>query len=403
MKVYNLFLKLYIVLTLLLFAFVNIESSTIFEGYRVFFLSAKVIKIHFYLSLFMLGLCLMIKIINKVNIKFDIISTALVFKVVFDLIPLGLFSIDIGSYTEYWIISISCFIVYFLIINSKISYSDLKFYKIIIILFAIIISAQIFETSYSILSENRNFYLYKNALNIPYGGSNIISSILCPVIAFVFFGVKNKILKFSLILLFFIAICFTFSRGGMLLSSSSLLLFLFISGRKKISFKKIVITVFSVAFVVLFLVYIVPIFDFSYTAMSSSRLDIIKNALENYKVEYFVFGAGMKPVLGGNDAGLHNFIIDLFIRCGIIGVLLYLIIFYCFFKAKKDIKSNLVLSFYFPVLIIFVNSIFEVCYFSYKCDVLLWMFIGFFMLICKVLKEEKGHELYSYNNYSYKK
>lgn len=403
MKVYNLLLKLYLVLTLLLFAFVNIESSTMFEEYRVFFLSGKVIKIHFFLSLIMVSLCLIIKIINRLNIKFDIISTALVFKVVFDLIPISLFSIDIGSYTEYWIISISCFIVYFLIINSKFSHFDMKFYKIIIIIFAIIISAQVFVTSYLVLSENRIFYLYKMAMNIPYGGSNIIAAILCPLIAFVFFGVKNKIFKFSLILLFFIAICLTFSRGGMLLSSCSLLFILFFSSRKKITIKNFLITVFSIAFIIIFCIYIVPKFDFSYTAMSSSRLDILKNSFENYRVEYFFFGTGMKPVLGGNDAGLHNFVLDIFFRCGVIGSLLYLIIFYNFFKAKKTNKSNLALCFYFPVIIILINSIFEVCYFSYKCDVLSWMFIGFFMLVCNALKEEKGDEIYSYNNNSYKK
>lgn len=374
----------YFVITLLLFAFVNFNGATAFKDMVVPYLEGHVIVIHFCFATLIFIISLILNINRKIRI--DKILICLIIKCVLDAIPY--INNAQSDYFWYYAVTISSTITYFIFININLTSNLQTFLKKMIIIFGSVICLQVIYTFFNI--EYNYFDLnYKSAMVIPYGGTNIIASILIPILSLCFFVNTKKRFKLILLTLFIIGIVLTKSRGGIFLTFVLMLLLLYISLDKK---KNKVIKRFLLVFLFILIIFIllndigtIKLFsgyvtnnNITLNSLSTNRIEgwieIVKEAYNNN----LLFGVGMKS-LSGVGSGSHNILLDLLYKCGIVGTVNYLFAFFYIQKKGRQIFKKRNCIYYVMVMVIYANSLFEVCYFSYECDVMLWMFIGLMM------------------------
>lgn len=388
-------LNIYMVITFCMFLFINI-NSTVFKDYLCFFIPGKVIKIHFFFScVFFL---LFVFFAQKVH--FDRISICLLLKCFFDLLPLiYMKETSISEYLEYWAITIISFISYFMFANGEIDEKEENFYKKIFLSFGLLLVVQIlitfFKTPVSYIDSQ-----YKLYMNIPYAGSNVIAAILVPMIILTYCEVKSDLRKIILLTLFFVGVFLTKSRGGIILSVATIIfLILFINVRNKPVKRIFCLTI--CCFILLTLIisqknFLTDLFGFNnneeivWDKIFSGRLSELASLFNDYKIEYFIFGTGMKTVIGENVVGAHNIMIDIFIKCGLVGTFLYGFVFIEFLRNGHKLNKFKTNAFYLMAICIYFNSLYEVCYFSYKCDAILWIIIGIVISMNKKRKYEQS-------------
>lgn len=380
------YLIIYHLITLFLFAFVNYNGATDFEDMVVPFIEGHVIVIHFCIMVLSSIFFILLNINNK--IKVDIILKCLLIKCVLDALPF-FYDSTASDYFWYYAITLSSAVTYFLYINVTITNKQQIFLKKSIIFFGIIICLQViytfFNMEYSYLDLR-----YKSAMVIPYGGTNIIASILIPILTLIFFVRIKTIFKITLIILFSVSIVLTKSRGGIILTFMLVVFFIYKSmdRHKDRYIKRMLLLILFILIIILLLNdadiltllggYTTGQNNITLNSLSSNRIDgwieILKETFNNN----LFFGVGMKS-LSGIGSGAHNIILDLVYKCGLVGAINYLIAFINLEKKGRYILKKCNCIYYVMIMIIYVNSLFEVCYFSYACDVMLWMFIGMMM------------------------
>lgn len=381
----NILVIAYFLITLFLFAFVNFNGATAFENMLVPYIDGHVIVIHYFISVLILLAFIFLSL--RCKIKIDVIIVCLLIKCLLDAVPF--FNNPPIEYFWFYAITLSSAITYFLFININMTKKIKSFFKTTLIFFGVIICLQVIYTYFSM---EYNFFdiKYKSAMVIPYGGTNIIASILIPILAMIFYSSMKKYHKGLFALLFFVAIFLTKSRGGIILTFLLLLLLLYISlGHKKNKIiKRFLLLLMFVLFAFALLQnsnvetllsgYTINKDNITMNSLSSNRIEgwieILKEVLNNN----LFFGVGMKS-LSGVGSGAHNIIIDIIYKCGVLGTLNYFTMFFILEKRGRYLFKKRHCIYYMMVMIIYTNALFEVCYFSYACDVMLWIFIGLMM------------------------
>ena len=367
---------IYLFITLVMFAFINTSDATSFAEPIVFYINRPIILIHLLFSLIVLAIFL----ISFGNTpKIDFISIMLLLKMIIDLIS---FLINNNTSFEYFFTWYACsiisFISYFLV--SQFVY-DNGIISCIVICFSVIIALQVI---YTFIFSDCSFtdINYKHYMVIPYGGTNIISSILVPTFYFGF-KIKNKILNMIYKILLLIAIVLTKSRGGIILITISLFAYyIFENDKKDLITKIIVIGIFTIILINIFNIPSIKDFFKGYSDDYSSANELSSGRLKLFQIYMNDFFE--KPIIGHSLGvsprlvkvyGAHNLFIDLLFKCGILGfityfmILIYIIINIKFFKKTSKVEL-------WVVFVFFINTMFEVCYFSYECDAMFWLFIG---------------------------
>lgn len=387
----SLVVHVYIILTLFLCSFVGSNGSTGFFDMSVPFIEGKVVVIHTLFSAALLFLFLVISAYNKQRIRIDIISGCFLLKCILDILPVLSSNTNLDNYFGFYASTVVSFVSYFMTSNEMNSFRSAWFLKKALALFALVISTQVIYTA---IISGISYYdiFYKSYMVIPYGGSNIISAILVPILCMIYF--EQKIYKNYIVLLFIltIAVIATKSRGGILL----LLLFivyLFLSEvRNKHNYT--CRGIFIGIMILMLLIAIIPTLDFqklivgysvqrtgssfSLNSISSGRIEGWSNMFSGLDKSIFLTGIGMQSKVG-NLSGAHNIIIDLLIKSGLIGTINYLVLFITLFKKGHFMFRKYKSSLYVMIVIIYINSMFEVNYFTYMPDAILWMVAGMMM------------------------
>lgn len=388
-KVITITTIIYVLVSLFLFVFVNINGSTEFADYVVPHINGKPVIIHFAISI-VYFLFLLVLFLLRGRIKFDVISCCLLIKIFLDFLTMFFTNQSIIENIAWLAISVSAFISYFGIINSSISIKHIKFVSFTIIVFGTFVCWQVIYT-FLHCSVSYSDPLYKIHMNIPYGGTNIISSFLIPIIVLCFFFIKKRIIKWLLIAMFLGCIVLTKSRGGIILGFFTLIFLLFVYGgfNKKIRQLLIIISFVAVVLLVFNSATIKSFFEgnaqvtsskISLDSLSSGRIANWKQMFSEFEIKYVLFGMGMKPVLV-DTTGAHNLLIDMIIRLGIIGSLIYGIALLTPFLIKRTNNKKRNNYFLIMLAVIIINSMFEVCYFYYALDTVFWIYAGFAVLI----------------------
>lgn len=374
---------IYIIISFFIFLFVNVSESV---GIEILVPHFESLAIYWHISLLTI-IFLMILIVKKGYIYIDLVGKLLLLKCGTDLISY-LINIDTISdgYFGYYACSVTAFFSY--VIMTQTPCYVKKYYKYFLG-FGVLLAIQTMHTCY-LMGIAYSDVWYKTYMNIPYGATNIIASGIVPLIVLPFFMNIKKGLKVVLVVVLVSGVVLTKSRGGMLLTLcaiayAALFTDLFRKNRriKKLLFIAIVVIVlmlilFNNSFEMFFIGYFDSGFDLN--SLSSGRVNIFINDLIQFTKQP-IFGHGL-GYGGTNISGSHNLLIDLLYKCGIVGFVLY-----CSALIYIQKRKNTSFFSYF-IFIMFLNSLFEVCYFSYKCDTIFWCAAGLAMSQSSIVGED---------------
>lgn len=374
--------KFFIIISMAMFLFVNTGGAT---GIEILIPHIEGLVIYWHVVFFILVFAILL-IKNNAKIRIDNVSKCLLLKCGIDLISyiLNMNTVAEG-YFGYFACSITAFLSY--IVFSQMDCDPKEYYKIFLI-WGVMISLQVFWT-FSLSGLNYLDLYYKGSMNIPYGASNVIASALTPLIVLPFFMNMKKIptIFFSVIIIG--GVIMTKSRGGMMLSVVAIIVAVLFTGliKEHKALKRILVVILVI--VILMIIVDNPdvetlLMGYSSSgsgldALTSGRLGIfLSDFLAFFDKPLFGHGLGLG---GTNVSGTHNILIDLLYKCGIFGFVAYVAALIGIWRKKRDSY------FTFFVLIMFINSMFEVCYFSYKCDTIFWCAAGL-MVSEKANREE---------------
>ena len=378
----NKLIELYFILTLFIFAFVSLPNTVGSAAeISIFYITGKKIIIHFALSIFIL---ITLIFISSKNLKFDLIAILLLSRIGFNLIPVLYVNEAFNIWGNYLTVIIS-FISYFIANNYSGSIKKISKY---FIYFGLAISSQVLLTAsriqYSLLDIRYKYYM-----RIPLAASNVIACYIAPVFFLINKSKYQKILKFLFFTFAGIALIYTKSRGAIF--SLLIVSVLYLGTNFKYTKKNIVRL-----FIVIVLVTVVSFINLEVSSvsqyfggysgisyggnsfinsLSSGRISIYLEELER-GTHRPIFGNGMWYIDG--TSGSHNFLIDLFVQSGFVGLFIYIFVLaYLIYTIK--IKKRKRISLYgldFAVIVFLINGLVEVSFFNYITDTIFWFFAG---------------------------
>lgn len=373
----------YTFLSTIMFAFVNTLDATLLHVIFIPYISGLVIYWHVFLTIGCLGLYFLFTGLYNKKIKIDTVAILLLLKCCTDLISYVInLEAQTDGYFGYFACSVTAFTAYFICLQMRGNYNVILY---IFVLFSVIVSTQTIVTS--IIAKVPYLELsYKSIMNIPWGASNIIASLLVPCFFLTFFlSSKWKYIYAAIVI---IAVILTKSRGGILLFICTLVLYLiYLNHKSKNATSKNTVLLMLVAVVAIVLLSnerVIMFFE-GYT-LGNANTDFTSGRLKIFKEDFLdslnkpLFGHGL-GVNNSNDTGSHNLLIDLLYKSGIIGFVLYGgALIFLFAEVKKHKLINSFCGIF--VLVMLLNSMFEVCYFSYKCDTVFWIMAGTLSAYC---------------------
>lgn len=381
--------NIYLVLSLFIFAFVNFNGATVFDNFTVHYIDGHPVIIHTLFSVIVLLLFLAVAALERRGVIFDTIAKCLIIKCILDFSQVFFNDqIKIGTYFWFFASTLVSFISYMIMVNVRVSDQEIVNYKKLFIVFGIVLSLQVFYTA-AYCGVDYFDIRYKTAMVIPYGGSNIIAAILVPISALIYCESYKKATKLLLLSIILLAVVLTKSRGGMILGT--IVVFFLLYNSSKYKRYKILNVIVITAMITLLLIAVFTndltqsvILGYSIVSNNKSLDSVFSGRLSLYcsvftNINNIFLGSGMQTITSTNLSGAHNIIIDLLSKCGILGMLNYVIMFIYMIRCGIIINRFKKNAFFAMIVIIFLNSLYEVCYFSYECDALLWMFAGLMM------------------------
>lgn len=382
---------IYFAVSLCMFAFINMPNATAHRKISVPYIAAWVVDYHTVFTYIFVAVFIVAVLIEYKSLNVNLVTVLLAAKCLLDLVTLfvenklmthfSVFASSLGMLTSYLIASQVC--------------KGHNFFIWLFILFASVLSLQSIWGMFVSPEPYFSIY-YKNHLIIPYGATNIIATALIPTF-FLYKKIENKALRIGYITLVTLGIIATKSRGGMVLFAVCLLIKLVLYCKKNNSWKWLYIALGSLAIVFCILLcfhefrYFLIGFsggELTFDALTSGRVTLM---VDNFlaALEKPVFGHGLGAYHSANHFNIpqdaHNLFVALFYRCGIVGLAVYVAALALVFKQAKVEKKLSSVWFVFLVIML-ANSMFEVCYQSYKCDVIFWFVAG---LINASPREEK--------------
>ena len=382
----DLIVWLYCILSLFCFAFVNFNGALGDVVLSIPHIEGRVIIIHFGVTILFACIWIVAKFILQKKIYIDAILVCLIVKCACDLVPILTSDFRISGFFGHYAVTVSSTVCYLFYSNLTHYYSVERYLQYLFMLFGTVLSLQ---TIYAAIMSGLSYLdiFYKSFIVIPYGASNVIASILIPIFFFIFLDNELKFRKIVLLLIAS-AIILTKSRGGVLLFLACL--FFFCVRRVHGKYKPILIILFCSFFLGLIIVGLsnenVRQFARGYAtgeltlnSITSGRINIWLNNIRVFLSDkHILFGVGM-PSEYADYQESHNLVVDIFLRCGLVGVVYYTILFYSFFKKRHDEPSKARLEdngWFCMCCIILINSMYELCYFSYHSDVLFYTMMG---------------------------
>lgn len=379
----------YCLVTLLMFAMINYEGAAGFQPMTVPYIEGKVVILHACMLAIFSVFFFSLLIIKRSGLRMDVVSWCLIAKFIFDILSGLINDVDIMAYPVNFLHAPFAFLSYTILINSKIDDKRRKQIKLLFLFFGYILSLQVIYTA--VFCGISYFdILYKGYIKIPFGATNVIASILVPILCMAVIEPWKPQWKVVTALLLGVAIFLTKSRGGMVLLCASIFAIMYskATGRNRNILRvALVCAAIFLFFAILKNDYAMSLLRGYADAIGSMSLDALSSGrVKNWSILLAAFlngnwllGAGMQPPIG-NIAGAHNIIIDLLYRCGIIGTIVYAVMIGYLIRCGRRInRCGAKSSFFAMMIIILVNSLYEVCYFSYPCDTLFWIIAGALM------------------------
>lgn len=340
----------------------------------------------------------------------DDITFLLLLSVYLGVIPF-FYAANINSYWGNFLPLIVSLVSYHICRQSKIDFSKTILWILYFVCLVLSIQVIAIELSYfsNLYLSNLTNTLAKSNLKIPIGDSNLIAAYLLPLVIFIV-SFKKNIITFIVVAMSTYALILCRSKNALILIM--LLLFAYVVNTLyhcllkdtslDIKYRWLVLIIIIVLIGMLLFGLLTTAFGiisklkFSYDSpynnevlkymdtITSGRVIIFQNELIRFSKHPFL-GNGFGYNLGQKRS--HNWIIEIMVQRGIIGLLIYLLCIEKVFKTgmrfyKKDtfVKASVNM-----LCVVFIQGLFEVTVSIVGIDFLIWSISGFLMARAKVL------------------
>jgi len=311
------------------------------------------------------------------SVKVDFVCFLLFIRLIVHFIPI--YGIGITPHFAInFITSVICLIVYLIMYNLT---KEKKFFIDVVCVFYFVFAIQIIVefllSPVTLTSFSMNF---KSEIATPMGSSNALAAKLVPFFAFVFCNCKNKG-KLCSVLLALFAVIATRSRTGC--ANFVIITYMLLVWNGRFS-KKLIANFLGIGFLfVIILYYFLFYYGFLdkifYTELSSSETRFLfwRDALDIF-FAHPITGVGFYyDVLAKNP---HNVILDILMRSGLIGLVILVSVSLSILKnVRGKLNDDYVRGCFMGIVAFFFHGLFEIVFFSYIADFMIWTLIGAMM------------------------
>lgn len=324
---------------------------------------------------------------NVFRLRLDLISIFLLIRVIY--FTFSIFLID-GSvqYLSYYISIIFSFLVYLWMINKKIKENDiLRFCECFIVIIGV-------QTIIAVLTSNigQNLYLLKSQIVIPLGASNYITCFFILFFPIIYKLERNKIVKYIFLILSIVIIFLSRSTSGFIVFV--ILMIVLLLSEKQYKVLKILLMLLLFVGVI----YFIGIKNSEYLERLINNISSLFNGMDTTNVlngreilyqecidlikESPIFGHGFayRNKISGNLM-THNWILEMTVSGGIIGLFLFAFPIYIFLKKTYKYRKNLTLlqiSIFISIFCVLIQGFVEPSLSTMKFDIIFWLLIGLF-------------------------
>ena len=347
-----------------------------------------------YIVLGVVGVFIMFIFVREHRIKVDVICALLAIRLLLHIIPVFYTNVSQNFMINY-VTSGLCII--FFIIGRNFAFDSDFIERIINVILLIICIQTIFESFLGTQSYWGSTYFYKRDLTIPIGASNAIASKIIPCYGLVMCNKSNKIIRILNTNLVVLSLALTKSRSGIIAFLVILGIVLVWNGQlsiKNVLAITVVLTVIGVLFYRFATKTLLGGFVFSESDSTIlGRYESWENGLSIFS-DHPIFGSGFsKDVITNNP---HNYIIDILMRSGIVGIFLFITIVIQFIKKIKNTTFDpFVRGCICFATCMLIQGLAEVVLFSYVTDMLLWFILG--AMVCRANTLKYGYQYNSSN------
>jgi len=342
---------------------------------------------------------MIIHVMTRQKYYLDVVTFMLALRLIVGLIPL----LSTGSFEYFWgnfFAGVASLLSY-MFFSQRHTRDIAKGVNKVIILLLCVLSLQIIYVSLllRIQFEFMSINLWKYYMVVPIGASNYVASVILLLMVFVYFADINWKMKISVILLGLIAMLLIFSRSAILLLvlfGCSRFCIAYFRGMKKMKGISNAITPLLLVTMLILLASVMGgYFLFNYlavrgdmgmafnplslferiNALTSNRLILFSLELERW-TDHIFFGGGFSGVTMVSRS--HNWIIDLLVRSGVVGLVIFLVAIGGWYQkvARCSCKSPLIRSTFYASIVALIQGMLEVTLFTVTFDILFWTLVG---------------------------
>ncbi len=338
------------------------------------------------------------------KVKIDIIAGLLYIQVVIYTVSLIVFPDAFEGSMKYYVAVLLSLVIYIFAVSASV---DLMNKKILFLSEGIItiLSLQTVSLTFRAIKSNIPYYMMKNYIQAPIGGTNYIGSFLLMFLVLVIGLEEKKLKKIFFVSLAILGIVLTRSTGAFILM---ILIFVHEYGKRVVSvvkFKELIkYSLIIIIFIIVswkllgafpdyferFTINLHSIFlgeSEAIDVVSNGRISTYTKALEMIS-ESPILGYGLNYRNGILGMAAHNLILDQFLKAGLLNVMAFIsiiyIMLYKFYKYRnisKEIKTIGKM-----VVVVMINGMYEPNLGGVNFDFFFWLFCGVGMANCYCVK-----------------
>lgn len=308
----------------------------------------------------------------------DAVCVLLLVRIIVNAIP-ALYVEQSGHYDSNLIISGVCLLVYAIGLNFT---HDQRSVQWAIRIFFIVICVQ--TVVESMIGQYNFFdyvYDYKHDLSLPIGSSNAIATKVVPCFAFLLCQEKKERYRILLLATALLTVALTKSRSGVIMVMAAFGMVM--AWKDRISVKNTVkvgalLAVIAAAFLMFMMVTDLGGYIFSSSSSTvNGRIELWKNGLRVF-AEHPLFGQSMSDAV--YSANPHNIIIQIMMRSGVVGLLLFgLLLVVPLSDIKDKTDDDFIRGSVCFCLCMLGQNMVEIVLFAYVHDMMFWFIMGSMM------------------------
>lgn len=362
----------YFLMCMIIFMFTTYQGSELNEFIDFPHLEISFLPVY---AILCVAFFFVVLLLTDNNVEIDYVAVILLFRIGFHFVQ----PIYMGMPSHFPLhlaLSVICLVTY--LIAKNFNANVIFFVKVMYVFFSCLVFQIVVEAYLSPELFFGDAYFFKRGLTLPIGASNALASKIIPVFAFLYAVSPQKLIKVVLVMVSFFVVALTKSRGGMM---DLLVVFMVLSSWHGYfsmdSFFKGLAKIFIVVFIVACVIDNSGVLSLVFSNSDSTVVGRYALWDEGWKlfVKHPILGNGFYYTdLADNP---HNFILDILMRSGVIGMLMFVALVVLVVKnIINTFSSDVVRGCFVAILCMLWHGCVEIVLFTSIHDIILWIFVG---------------------------